>query len=514
MKLWMQASVCLWALSMPNLVHAQNVEDEEIPDEVVTAAQAPVAPPVQNPAPANAPQTAAPANTTPGEKPATNSDTVTIPRAELEALKAQQAETQRQLEELRKMIGSMQPAAPPTPSTSPAPVTSSDVPPANVDDSTSTEPVAATGGNRNLLLPDISLVVTGQGRVSNDRRDEDRNRFRLNEAELAIQGYVYPNVKADAYIVAAPGEDAAAQVEEGFLTFQGLRKNLNVEVGRRFAAFGRTGQLHPHSWLYTRQLLPFRNLVSEEALIGDGVQLRYTIPASKRLFANFSLGLFNAAAHAHGAEEHGHGHEGEEHEGEDHDHDHDEESVFGEGLPNGRGASYEGRFYNARLWLGYALNENSELELGTSYARGRSILEPRVEGEVEQQGRVALSGFDVSFRRFLSGERRLLLRAEYFRNSPTKSLQSQLERASGYYGLANYRFNRYNDLGFLYENSGFPQAPGQHEKALSLIYTRQFTEQFYIRLQGTRGNRPGSGNYNEANLQFTWGLGPHTHSLE
>jgi hypothetical protein len=358
------------------------------------------------------------------------------------------------------------------------------------------------------LLPDISLTVTGNGRVSDDRRDTERNRFNLNEAELSIQGYVYPNVKADAFIVAAPGEDAAAQVEEAFLTFQGLRKNLNVEVGRRFAAFGRTGQLHPHSWLYTRQLLPFRNLVSEEALIGDGVQLRYTIPASRRLFANFSLGLFNAAAHAHGEEEHGHeGEEHEEHEGEEH-----EESVFGDGLPSGRGAGYEGRFYNARLWLGYALDENSELELGTSYAHGRSLIH---EGEAdEQQGRVALSGLDLSYRRFLSGGRRLLLRTEYFRNSPTRSLQSGLERASGYYGLANLRLNKFNDVGLLYENSGFPQAPGEREKALSLIYTRQFTEQFYMRLQGTRGNRPGSGSYNEATLQFTWGLGPHTHNLE
>ncbi len=64
-----------------------------------------------------------------------------------------------------------------------------------------------------------------------------------------------------------------------------------------------------------------------------------------------------------------------------------------------------------------------------------------------------------------------------------------------------------------YEHSGFPQAPGQHENAASLIYTKQFTEQFYLRLMGTHGTRAGD-SYNQLRLQFTAGVGPHTHNLE
>ena len=76
---------------------------------------------------------------------------------------------------------------------------------------------------RQLLLPDISLVVQARGKLSSDNRDEMRNRLRLSEAEIGIQGYVYPKVKADAFITMSPAEDAAAQVEEAYLTYLGLR---------------------------------------------------------------------------------------------------------------------------------------------------------------------------------------------------------------------------------------------------------------------------------------------------
>jgi len=51
----------------------------------------------------------------------------------------------------------------------------------------------------------------------------------------------------------------------------GVRKNLNIIAGRKFAPFGRTGEQHPHSWFYARQLIPRRNLVSEENLAGGGL---------------------------------------------------------------------------------------------------------------------------------------------------------------------------------------------------------------------------------------------------
>lgn len=344
------------------------------------------------------------------------------------------------------------------------------------------------GGGRSLLLPDISFIAQAKGALSSDRRDESRSSLRLSEGELGIQGYVYPGVKVDAFITGSPVEDEPFQLEEGYLSFLGVRKGVNLFVGRKFAPFGRTGEQHPHSWLYARQLLPRQNLISEEALSGDGLNARFVLPTRGNLFAQLDLGIFNGGEPGtiSGA-------------------------PFSDSIARGPGAGFTSRFYNTRLYLAHPLGKDGEISLGGSYARGTSTLEDDDENELGT-GRVAVSGLDLSFRRYYENSKRLLLRAEYFGYRPGRGAPTN--RASGYYGIANYRFDPRKDIGLMYERSGFPQLPGQHENALSLIYTKQFTEQFYMRLQGTRGRRPGEGSYSELGLQFVFGLGPHSHNVE
>ena len=123
-----------------------------------------------------------------------------------------------------------------------------------------------------------------------------------------------------------------------------------------------------------------------------------------------------------------------------------------------------------------------------------------------------MRGLDLTYRRYGTGSKRLLLRGEQFSRRQTGELGSQTAR--GYYLFANNRFDKYNDVGLLYSWSEFPQAPDLHEQALSLILTRQFAEQYYLRLQANRGSRPGKDPYHEFYLQWVWGVGPHTHNLE
>ena len=165
------------------------------------------------------------------------------------------------------------------------------------------------------------------------------------------------------------------------------------------------------------------------------------------------------------------------------------------------------------MWSGVPLGPKQELELGASYARGGASA---VDGDGNELagGRNTLQGLDISYRKFSGANKRLLLRSEYYRSRPSNGLESVFNAASGYYGLANYRFNKFSDIGLLYENSGFPQATNQRENATSLIFTKQFTEQFYARLHLTRGDSPFGGSYNQAILQFVFGIGPHTHNLE
>lgn len=358
-------------------------------------------------------------------------------------------------------------------------------------------PTEAPANRNYLLLPDISLIADSRIVGSTDKRDEERNGLDT-EVELGVQGYVYPKVKYDTFIVGNPGAGEFG-VEEGYLTYQGVAPGLNINVGRKFAPFGRTGELHPHSWLYSRQFIARQSLVAGENLVGNGINLNYLLPTGKSFFARASLGYFTAG-------EEGIARVNQETGGD----------PFGGEFPSRPGSGLR-KFYNARLWAGKALSERDEFELGTSYANGTtsavafSGVDPGAAAD-SFNGRVALTGFDASFRRFLPNGRRLLLRGEYFGYKPNSELPTG--KTSGYYGLANLRLNPFNDIGFLAERTGYPQAPDQHETAYSLIYTRQFNERYYIRLTGTNGDRPGEGNYSEVRLQFVAGLGPHTHELE
>lgn len=441
-------------------VPIENEAIEDVPVPIAPApTAAPVAPPVVTPS--------APAN----------GETITIPRAVWEQLL-------RDVEELKKTRPASGAAAPVDAATG----------------ATGTSTGTSAPGSRNyLLLPDISFILDSKGLASSDKRDGGRNTVDI-EGEIGIQGYVYPNVKADAFIVGNPGGDEAFGLEEGYLTLLGAQKNLNVQIGRKFAPFGRTGELHPHSWLYSRQILARQNLVAGEALVGNGVNLNYLLPTGKGLFARLSLGAFSG---------------GESAAGRLNTADPSDPFEGGEVTRVGAGLS---RFYNARLWAGKSLSDKDELEFGLSHARGRAFIEnfsgvgdDGSEIVDEAAGKLHLSSADISFRRFLGNNKRLLARAEYFRYSP-KGLPTS--KSSGYYGLLNYRFNKYQDVGLMYDSTDFPTAPGAREKALSLIYTKQFAERYYVRLMGTRGDRPGEGNYNELRLQFTAGLGPHTHELE
>jgi len=400
--------------------------------------------------------------------------TVTVPKSEWEAMRDRLDAIEKELQELK--MGQVPPQPGETPAAAAGVETEAPATPA----ASTLETQAPTGG-KYLSLPDISLIVQAKGLASSDTRDDARNRIRLSEAEIGIQGYVYPNVKADAFIAMSPEEDEPAQVEEAYLTYLGLRKGLNLYLGEKHVSFGRTNLLHNHSWLYVRPPLVLRNLVAEESLAGEGIGASYLLPTKGDLFAQLDLGTWTGSGAGEVTE-----------------------------LPDilvGPGVGFSDRFNTARLWASHPVGENNELELGGSYARG-----PAEGYATEGSGHATLSGLDLTYRHFGEGDSRLLLRGESVWRREANDLVGST--AKGYYLFGNYRPDKYRSLGLLYDWSEFPQAPDQHESALSLILTKQFSEQYYLRLQAVHGNRPGSGSYNELWLQWVWGVGPHTHNLE
>ncbi len=356
--------------------------------------------------------------------------TVTISREEFDALKARLDQLEQEVQQLKS---------------GQAPTEAVEAPP------TAAEPSTAPAGGRQLQLPDISLIVQAKGLATDDRNDPAKQKLQLTEAELGIQGYVYPNVKADAFIAASPSEDEAAQVEEAYLTYLGALKGLNINVGEKHVPFGRTNLLHNHSWLYVRQPYVLANFVAPESLAGQGANFSYLLPTNSDLFAQLDLGVW------------ANGTEGEPSDLPD--------------IVNGPGANVTDRFNTARLWASYPVAENSELEVGGSYLDGQSNreLDP-VSGALLPADYVHIKGVDLSFRHFGQGSSRLLFRGEHFWRTGTTDSNDALAR--GYYLFGNYRWNKYGSLGLLYDWSEFPQDVTQHESAMSLILTKQFSEQY------------------------------------
>ena len=400
--------------------------------------------------------------------------TITVPQAEWQALKARLETLEKEVQALKAGPAPTQPAEAPVPETGAegaAPVPTSEAP--------------APAGGKFLALPDISLIVQAKGVASSDTRDGARNRVRLSEAEIGIQGFVYPNVKADAFLTTSPEENSPMGVEEAYLTYLGLHQGLNLYVGEKHVAFGRTNLLHNHSWLYVRPPLVLRNLVAEESLTGEGVEASYLLPTKGDLFAQLDLGTWTGQGPGEATPR----------------------ADFATSVAVGPGAGFSDRFNTARLWASRPLGESNELELGTSYARGPA------EGFANPgSGEADLKGLDLTYRHFGEGTSRLLLRGEgIWRHEGDGFTDST---AHGYYLFGNYRQTKDSSVGLLWDWSELPQAPDLHESAASLILTKQFSEQYYLRLQAIHGSRPGNSSYNELLLQWVWGVGPHTHNLE
>ena len=335
----------------------------------------------------------------------------------------------------------------------------------------------ANNTNRYLLLPDISFISMVKGLFTSDKTNPDRNKFLFDSGELAIQSFVYPGIKQDAFIVFGNGE---AVVEEGYLTVQDLHfahLPLSATVGRRKAPFGRVNQLHPHSWAYIEPPTVLKNLLADESLTGDGAYLSYLFPAT--FFLQLDAGYFGQPTPT--------------------------ADIPADSQGPTSGAGFRDTFSTLRLWASSKLGSGGDLELGTSEARGKGI----GYGGFSPQN--TLDGLDLTYRTTAKDSQRVLVRSEWL--SHTQKGSGTTRKADGYYVSVDKRQGPLHSIGLRYDDSGSPWALGR-EKSFSLIQTHQLTEQTYLRLQATHGDRPGQKGFNELRLQWVWGVGPHTHSLE
>ncbi len=329
-------------------------------------------------------------------------------------------------------------------------------------------------------LPQISVVANGGALFQDRKRDENRNRYQLDELELAFQSFVYPSIRFDAIVALGSEHDFSAELEEAYATVIQLGNTpFGARLGRMRLPFGRVNPIHPHQLLYRDYPLPVTNLLSEHGALSNGGTLNYLIPA-RNLYAELRLGLFTLDDHAAlGVEE---------------------------GLDEQLGAGGQ-LLRMARLTLAPVINRDNELEIGFSGLTTRAL-----NGD-----NLRLLGADFQYRRFYGAGQRLLLAGEYLQHR-RESGGAGVNR-HGYYLLASYKPDRYWEYGVRYDWSkrAFLTADEDvsgADRALSAILTYRLNEQSFIRLQW-RNLKPADDDVrNELMLQLMFGFGPHSHPLE
>lgn len=413
-------------------------------------------------------------------------------RQELEALRAQMNELQVQMQEIERRLEAVEePAA--TLEQEPEPdEAAAESGPAVIGG-------AAAAGIPQTELPDISVIGNIVGLASSDGTRENRNDVLVRELELGLQGYLYPQVRADAFISLEQTHDYAAELEEAYVSLldpsslvslRWVPQGLALRLGRKRLDFGRVNPVHPHHWDYVNSPVVITDFLGDHALIGDGVQADYLLAGET--FGSLQLGAWRIAPHAH-----------------NHDEDDEHTSHVGPGV--------EGRLYTGRLWTSRVLGEKAELELGASGAWGRGAVKHHHDEEHEEHGEevgqeaIRLYGLDLTYKRWPAAHQRLLLQAEALWHR-----RASAEAASrfGYYLFGNYRWSKYADAGLLWSRSQQPWPLEGSSSALSAILTNHLTETTALRLQLDLARRPEVGRVTELWLQLVWGIGPHSHLLQ
>ncbi|MDD2772472.1 MAG: hypothetical protein PHP45_02135 [Elusimicrobiales bacterium] len=348
---------------------------------------------------------------------------------------------------------------------------------------------AATPANR---LPDISIIGNMYGYVSDDRSDPARNQFAVREVELALQGYVYPQIKADAIIAAEKeGGGYHTGVDEAKLTFERLADGLSAQAGRVRVNFGKINSLHPHSLPTVDRPAALTAFFGEEGLVGQGAALNYTLPlpfflqaeagawkndAPEPVMQDATVNDINGTPVTVKTNTP------------------DESSVFG----------FSDGIFTGRLRSSFAPSAKSELEFGASMARGRGPFHSL------HTDNATVWGGDLAFRLWPGAHSRLTFQSEYFYLA--RELANEKLHRRGFYSYLSWRFDKEWEIGSRFDYAESPYEQNTIERAVSGIATYNFNEMFSARVQYKHRNIEGNP-VNECWFQLIFGIGPHTHSM-
>ncbi len=312
-----------------------------------------------------------------------------------------------------------------------------------------------------IALPDISLI----GNIIGDyNQDTNHVTFGMDELEMVIAGYIYPQIKADAVLSM---HQNGLEIEEAYADFLSLFDTFSLRAGKMKVEFGKINKLHSHVWPYADVPLVINNFLAG-SLSENGASIGIVLPLP--IFVKSETGLYNVEP----------------------------------GVDGGPGTlSLSRELYSERLSASFDPTDSSELELATSGAISKGSDYPVSRDDVRLAGAdLTLKVWPVNYSRFLLQSEAMYMKRE--------QAGGAFERW-GAYTYAGYTFNKFVDLGTRYDWSENAIAQMDKESKISGIFTYRMSEATFARFQYTYSPEKKS---NEVLLQFVYGLGPHTHPLQ
>jgi len=331
-------------------------------------------------------------------------------------------------------------------------------------------PVYGAGAaSSKVFNPDMAVIGDFLGAAGHNTVNPSPA-MQMHESEASFQAVVDPYARADFFI--SFGEEGV-DLEEGFVTFPALPGGLLVRAGKMRAAFGKVNTLHNHVIPWADRPVVTANLLNGEDGIDDaGFSVARLIP-NPWIFLEATGQVFRG----------------------------DSGELFTSSKPGD--LSYVGHL------RGYHdINENTNIDLGASYARGHNA-SGVVDGTDIGRFITQLGGFDATMRW------RPLQRSIYHsfvgRSEVVWSRRQQPQGeqdSTGFYLSGDYQFARRWFTGARYDRSDRADTSAL-DSGQSLTLTYWPSEFSQIRGQYRRTRYAQTETANEFLFQFQFSIGAH-----
>ncbi len=347
-------------------------------------------------------------------------------------------------------------------------------------------PVGAYGG---LMNPDISFIANMKGFLSSNDDNPVNQRFLVGEAELGLQGFLWPGIRGDAFVAFEQHVEGDGYVttethlEEAYVSFLDLPAGLQVQAGRQLQDFGRLNALHPHHWAIPDTPLPLLRLFGDHPWLDDGVQISTLIPNPWDAYVKVQGGVWSGWQL------------GQQH-GEEHAH----EEELAEAAELDQLTRWNGNVFTARASLDFPLTDNTNLMPGYSFAG-------------DDGGDTFLHGLDLTLiHRWPQSYRRLRWQNELFYRDWEAGHDRRDADDWGGYSLLQLTLDKYWETGVRFD--WWDADHLDSEWGLTTFLSYFFSHSMFLRPAYRFNSFPDGSKEHLALVQFVWGLGPHAHRLE